>query len=278
MVNNQHPTSGSVPKCACCPTWLLKSSAWLRGTLTRPLGGRALPTVIGMGCVGLVFLATALSLKVSIGSDEGGKTTTSQDSAVASPVQAGAQGQEGDWQVATFGNGCFWCTEAVFQRVQGVLRVTSGYMGGHVPNPTYEMVLTKKTGHAEVLHLVYDPNEVSYEKLLEIFWKTHDPTTLNRQGNDVGPQYRSAVFYHTPEQKELAEKYKKLLDESKAFRRPIVTEITEAGPFYPAENYHQNYYNLNKNRNPYCKQIEYKLQKFRQVFPEVIDPEKDRVK
>ena len=185
---------------------------------------------------------------------------------------------EKQMELATFGNGCFWCTEAVFQRVKGVKRVVSGYMGGHVPNPTYEMVLTKKTGHAEVLHLEFDPEVVSYEKLLEIFWKTHDPTTLDRQGNDVGPQYRSAVFYHTERQRELAEKYKKLLDESGAFGAPIVTEITRAGIFYPAEDYHQNYYNLNKILNPYCRQIQYKLEKFRQVFPDAIDPARDRVK
>jgi len=181
-------------------------------------------------------------------------------------------------EMATFGNGCFWCTEAVFQRVKGVQRVVSGFMGGHVVNPTYEDVLTKKSGHAEVLHLQYDPSIVSYEKLLEIFWKTHDPTTKDRQGNDVGPQYRSVVFYHTEIQKELAEKYKKLLDEAKVYNRPIVTEIAEAGPFYPADNYHQNYYNLYKNQNPYCRQIQMKLKKFREVFPEEVDPEKDRIK
>lgn len=179
---------------------------------------------------------------------------------------------------ATFGNGCFWCTEAVFQRVKGVSQVVSGYMGGHVANPTYQMVLTKKTGHAEVLHLTYDPDIVTYEKLLEIFWKTHDPTTLNRQGNDVGPQYRSVVFYHNDRQKELANKYKKLLDESKAFRDEIVTEISPATDFYPAEDYHQNYYNLNKNRNSYCNIIQYKLAKFRKVFPDEVDPQKDVVK
>jgi peptide-methionine (S)-S-oxide reductase len=177
---------------------------------------------------------------------------------------------------ATFGNGCFWCTEAIFQRVKGVEKVTSGFMGGHVSNPTYQMVLTQKTGHAEVLHLLYDPEVVSYEKLLEIFWKTHDPTTLNRQGNDIGPQYRSVIFYHNDEQKELALKYKKLLDESEAFRRKIVTEITQASTFFPAEDYHQNYFNLNKKKNPYCEQIKYKLVKFRKVFPDEIDKSKDK--
>lgn len=179
---------------------------------------------------------------------------------------------------ATFGGGCFWCTEAVFQRVKGVKSVLSGYMGGLVPNPTYEMVKTMQTGHAEVIHITYDPKEVAYEKLLEIFWKTHDPTTKNQQGPDHGPQYRSAVFYHDLEQKNLAEKYKQLLEESGAFHRPIVTEITQASVFYPAENYHQNYYNQNKSRDPYCRQIQIKLAKFRKVFPEEIDKQKDKVK
>jgi peptide-methionine (S)-S-oxide reductase len=179
---------------------------------------------------------------------------------------------------ATFGNGCFWCTEAVFQRVKGVQQVVSGYMGGHVPNPTYEIVSTKKSGHAEVLQLKYDPKVVTYDKLLEIFWKTHDPTTPNRQGNDVGPQYRSVIFYHSKQQRELAESYKQKLDKSKAFSNPIVTEIQEAKEFYPAEDYHQNYYNLNKRQNPYCQMIQFKLEKFRKVFPEQVDPEKDQVK
>mgnify|MGYP001244573950 CR=1 FL=1 len=231
-------------------------------------------------------LLTTLACLVGCGAmmaDEGLSTVDSQSdgatkSTTAQTVERGANDVEGEIAVATFGNGCFWCTEAVFQRVKGVRQVASGFMGGHVPNPTYDDVLSKKSGHAEVLHILYDPNVVSYEKLLEIFWKTHDPTTLNRQGYDVGPQYRSVVFYHTLEQKALAEKYKKLLDEAKAFNKPIVTEITEAGPFYPAEDYHQNYYNLNKNRNPYCNQIQLKLKKFREVFPEDIDPEKDRIK
>lgn len=221
-------------------------------------------------CSGLFFQLTS----VAVADDPTGGTAGPTGSP-RGVVQGAGDSTEGHWQFATFGNGCFWCTEAVFQRVKGVLRVTSGYMGGHVPNPTYEMVLTKKTGHAEVLHVAYDPKIVSYEKLLEIFWKTHDPTTLNRQGNDVGPQYRSAVFYHNDQQRELAEKYKRLLDEQKVFGRPIVTEITAAGPFFPAEDYHQNYYNRNKHLNPYCRQIEYKLKKFREVFGDVIDAEQD---
>lgn len=222
----------------------------------------------------LVLLAGCL---IAVHADDE-RTPADTASRSDSKTTSKSQDTEKKMEVATFGNGCFWCTEAVFQRVKGVENVISGYMGGHVPNPTYEQVCTKTTGHAEVLHLEYDPNIVSYEKLLEIFWKTHDPTTLNRQGADEGPQYRSAVFYHSDEQKALAEKYKKLLDESKAFRKPIVTEITEAGPFYPAEDYHQNYYNLNKNRNPYCNLIQVKLHKFREVFPDDVDPKKDKVK
>jgi peptide-methionine (S)-S-oxide reductase len=171
-------------------------------------------------------------------------------------------------QVATFANGCFWCTEAIFQNVDGVEKVVSGYMGGKVKNPTYKAVCTGQTGHAEVIQLTYDPKKVSYDELLEIFWKTHDPTTLNRQGADVGTQYRSAVFYHNDEQKRLAEKYKKELTEAEVFDQPIVTEITPASVFYKAEDYHQNYYNLNGDA-PYCAMvIQPKVEKFKKVFKE----------
>jgi peptide-methionine (S)-S-oxide reductase len=168
---------------------------------------------------------------------------------------------------ATFGAGCFWCVEAIFQQVEGVLKVRSGYCGGHVINPTYEEVCNKNTGHAEVVQLVFDPSVVSYDELLEIFWQTHDPTTLNRQGNDEGPQYRSAVFYHNEEQKKKAEYYKSELDKSGAFGKPIITTIEEYKNYSEAENYHQNYYNLNKNTNPYCYYvIKPKLEKFEKVF------------
>lgn len=181
-------------------------------------------------------------------------------------------------ETATFGSGCYWCTEAVFQRVAGVEKVVSGFMGGHVANPTYEQVCTGLTGHAEVLQVQFDPAVVSYEKLLEIFWSSHDPTTLNRQGNDVGPMYRSAIFYHNEAQKLLAVKYKDKLNEVKAFNAPIVTEITESSEFYAAPEDHQDYYNRNKKKNPYCKMITYKLQSFRKAFKDVIDKEKDKVK
>lgn len=166
----------------------------------------------------------------------------------------------------TFGSGCFWCTEAIFQQVEGVVKVTSGYSGGHVVNPTYEQVCEKNTGHVEVCQLLYDPTRVKVDQLLEVFWQTHDPTTQDRQGNDVGPQYRSVVFYHNQEQKEKAEYYKAELDKSGSFPAKIITTIEPIKNFYPAEDYHQNYYNNNSNQ-PYCYfVIRPKLEKFQKVF------------
>jgi len=171
-----------------------------------------------------------------------------------------------DFQVATFGSGCFWCTEAVFQNVIGVEKVESGYSGGKTKNPTYKEICSGLTGHAEVIQLTYNPKKVSFDALLEIFWQTHDPTTLNRQGNDAGTQYRSVIFYHNDEQRELAEAYKNKLDKSGAFDEPIVTEISPFSTFYKAEDYHQNYFNLNGNA-PYCAYIiQPKLEKFKKVF------------
>jgi len=167
---------------------------------------------------------------------------------------------------ASFGTGCFWCTEAIFERLNGVLKVTSGYSGGSVPNPTYEEVSTGTTGHAECCQIVYDPSKITYEELLEVFWKTHDPTTLNRQGNDVGTQYRSVIFYHTPEQKEKAQHYKAALDSAGAFNRPIVTAIEPFSNFYSAEGYHQKYYEYNPGQM-YCRLvIAPKVEKFEKVF------------
>lgn len=167
---------------------------------------------------------------------------------------------------ATFGSGCFWCTEAVFQQLDGVHSVVSGYTGGQVKNPTYEQVCSGSTGHAEAVQVVYDPTVVSYAELLEVFWQTHDPTTPNRQGHDVGTQYRSVIFFHGEEQRRLAEHYKQKLTESNAFDAPIVTEIAPSTQFYPAETYHQNYYALN-SRQPYCVAIiRPKLEKLRAVF------------
>lgn len=171
-------------------------------------------------------------------------------------------------QKITFGNGCFWCTEAVFQNLQGVKSVTSGYMGGHVKNPTYKDVCTGRTGHAEVVQIEYDADVVSLEEVLLVFFKTHDATTLNRQGNDVGTQYRSAIFYTTDEQKEIAEAMIKRLTDEQVFDNPIVTEITPASEFYKAEDYHQNYFNDNPY-NPYCAVvIQPKLNKFAKEFKE----------
>jgi len=167
---------------------------------------------------------------------------------------------------ATFGAGCFWCVEAVFQRLKGVESVKPGYSGGDIKNPSYREVCAGTTGHAEVAQIVYNPEIISYDELLEVFWQTHDPTTLNRQGADVGTQYRSVIFYHNPEQKRLAEHYLKKLDESGAFRAPIVTEIKPLEVFYPAEDYHHNYYNDNTSQ-PYCQLvIKPKLEKLRKVF------------
>ena len=168
---------------------------------------------------------------------------------------------------ATFANGCFWCTEAIFEELKGVKSAVSGYSGGHSKNPTYKEVCSGETGHAECIQVVYDPTEISFEELLEVFWKTHDPTTLNRQGNDIGTQYRSAIFYHTEEQKNKSLEYKKALDESGSWPSPIVTEIMPFTVFYPAENYHQQYFELNGGSNPYCQfVIQPKLEKFRKVF------------
>ena len=167
---------------------------------------------------------------------------------------------------ATFATGCFWCTEAIFQELKGVLKVTSGYSGGTVKNPSYEEVCSGITGHAECLNIIYDPKQISYDELLEVFWESHDPTSLNRQGNDVGTQYRSAVFYHDDAQKEKAAQYKEKLDKSGAYDKPIVTEITAFSNFYPAENYHQDYYRLHGTQ-PYCTfVIRPKVEKFEKVF------------
>jgi peptide-methionine (S)-S-oxide reductase len=169
-------------------------------------------------------------------------------------------------ELATFGAGCFWCVEAIFQQVRGVRRVVSGFTGGQRANPTYESVCLGTTGHAEAVQIEFDPAVASYEQLLEIFFQTHDPTTLNRQGADVGTQYRSAIFYHDENQRQKAEEIKKRLDASGAFRSPIATEIAPAEAFYPAEQRHQNYYNIHQGQ-PYCAAvIEPKLDKFHKVF------------
>ena len=172
----------------------------------------------------------------------------------------------GSLDTATFGAGCFWCVEAVFQQLEGVRSVVSGYAGGTVANPTYQAVCTGSTGHAEVCEIIYDPTVIGFADLLQAFFMSHDPTTLNRQGNDAGTQYRSAIFYHSDEQRALAEKYKEELDRSGTFKDPIVTEIVPFDVFYKAENYHQNYYNENGSQ-PYCQYvIRPKLDKFTKEF------------
>jgi peptide-methionine (S)-S-oxide reductase len=172
----------------------------------------------------------------------------------------------GKYKVAIFGEGCFWCTEAVFQKLNGVVKVESGYSGGFVSNPTYEEVCTGKTGHAEVSQIYFDPSIILFTELLKVFFKTHDPTTLNRQGSDVGTQYRSVIFYHDEEQKKIAEEIKHELDLEKIWPNPIVTEIRPFDKFYKAEDYHQNYYNNNSNQ-PYCSfVITPKLEKFEKIF------------
>jgi len=171
-----------------------------------------------------------------------------------------------NYDTITFGSGCFWCTEAVFQSLEGVISAKSGYMGGVVPDPTYKQVCTGTTGHAEVVQVVYDPLKISFEVLLEAFWASHDPTTLNRQGNDVGTQYRSVIFCHNEEQKQVATEIKVDLISRKVFENLIVTEISPASTFYPSEDYHQEYYELN-GYEPYCQfVIKPKLEKFKKAF------------
>jgi peptide-methionine (S)-S-oxide reductase len=173
-------------------------------------------------------------------------------------------------EIATLAGGCFWCLEAVYDDLKGVERVESGYMGGSVPNPTYDDVCTGRTGHAEVAQITFDPNVVSFRELLEIFFVIHDPTTLNRQGNDMGTQYRSAIFYHSPEQKQIAEETIGELTREKVFPSPIVTQVVPSGPFYVAEDYHQEYFARNPFQ-PYCTYIvSPKLAKFRKHFADKV--------
>ncbi len=181
-----------------------------------------------------------------------------------------AEAQNENYETAVFGAGCFWCVEAIYQRVNGVVAVESGYAGGHVENPTYKQVVSGNTGHAEVAKVTFYSNQISFEELLEVFWHTHDPTTLNRQGADVGTQYRSAIFYNSLEQKKIAQKSMKRTDESDLWDDPIVTEITPLSNYSVAEDYHQNYFNNNPNAG-YCSVvIAPKLAKFKKDFPHLL--------
>ena len=170
------------------------------------------------------------------------------------------------FEKATFGAGCFWCVEAVFQQLDGVVEVVSGYSGGEIKNPGYMEVCSGRTGHAEVVQITYDPDKISFEDLLEVFWRTHDPTTLNKQGADFGTQYRSVVFYHNEEQKLIAEKFKQLINEKNIYDKEIVTEISPLINFYEAEDYHQNYFNKNPEASYCAYVIQPKLEKFKNIF------------
>lgn len=193
-------------------------------------------------------------------------SSPSQSSDMKSTILPSEDRQNQNRETATFGAGCFWCVEAPFLQIKGVEEVVSGYMGGTVPHPTYEQVCTGETGHAEVCQITYDPDQISYTELLEIFWTIHDPTQLNRQGQDIGTQYRSAVFFHDNTQKLLAESYKEKLNQAKVYDAPIVTEISPVSTFYKAEDYHQNYYNENPNQ-PFCRLVvRPKVEKVKEVF------------
>ncbi|XZE21856.1 peptide-methionine (S)-S-oxide reductase MsrA [Pirellulaceae bacterium SH449] len=212
------------------------------------------PAILGYCIFALTLLG--LIFPVRGGPAEIGVQTTNDDMG----------SQKKDLETITLGGGCFWCVEAVFQRLDGVMSVVSGYTGGTLPNPTYETI--KFGGHAEVVQVSFDPSVVSLEQVFIVFLKTHDPTSWHKQGPDIGPQYRSAIFYHTEEQKEVAEKIIKKFTEERVYRKPIVTEITQLGVFYRAEEYHQNYYNRNRNQQYCYTVVRDKVNKFERLFKE----------
>ena len=225
---------------------------------------------------GLIWSGFLFAILLGAGCGEqsaSGERRQSEDTfpVLGSEIGEKSMDEKTGFRLATFGGGCFWCTEAIFRRLAGVEDVVSGYSGGSVENPTYEQVSTGTTGHAESIQVTYDPEKVSYDDLLEVFWKTHDPTTKNRQGYDVGPQYRSVIFYHDAEQKRLAESYRTKLEAEGIWDRPIVTEIEPFTRFWPAESYHQDYYDNNPSKS-YCTiVIAPKIEKFKKIF-------KDRLK
>jgi peptide-methionine (S)-S-oxide reductase len=211
-----------------------------------------------MKIIGFVFMFTLLSTCVV--------TCKDNKPEMKQKEEKNMNNQNTKLETATFGSGCFWCTEAIFERVNGVSSVVSGYSGGDVENPTYKEVCDGTTRHAECTQITFNSAVVSYDELLEIFWKTHDPTTLNRQGNDSGTQYRSVIFYHNDEQKQKAEYYKNKLTEEKIWNKPIVTEISKLEKFYPAEDYHQEYYENNPNQGYCAYVITPKVEKFEKIF------------
>ncbi|MFW6170381.1 MAG: peptide-methionine (S)-S-oxide reductase MsrA [Planctomycetota bacterium] len=229
--------------------------------------GRRLLKGLGLAVVGGVLSVTVLAMSQH-------NDRSQKDSVMSGEVDSDA----GRREKATFGGGCFWCTEAVFERLAGVESVVSGYSGGDVENPSYRQVSTGKSGHAEVVRVTFDPEVISYTELLEVFWRTHDPTTPNRQGPDVGPQYRSVIFYHNQQQKQAAEYWKEKLNQSNAFDAPIVTEISPLDAFYPAEDYHQEYFANNENK-PYCSRvIQPKIEKFEKVFKNKLKGQSETIK
>ena len=218
--------------------------------------------------VPIAFVMAVAALCVALYYPRDEDFTVIENFPVLSPEEIGAEPKApaGSTELATFGSGCFWCTEAVFQQLKGVQSVVSGYSGGSVENPSYERVCTGTTGHAEVVQVTFDPAVVSYPELLELFWRSHNPTTPNRQGHDTGPQYRSVIFYHSERQKQLAELYKSKIDAAEVYRSPVVTEIVPFNAIYPAGADHQNYY-AQHAQQPYCRtMIGPKLGKLRKVF------------
>lgn len=216
----------------------------------------------------LIAAIAACFVLAQSGSLDMSDTTDQQAASSPNPASPGVTNK---LEQVTFGSGCFWCTEAVFQHVKGVQSAVSGYSGGKLENPTYEQICSGLTGHAEVVQVTYDPGQIAFTDLLQVFWRTHDPTTLNRQGHDVGTQYRSAIFYHNDEQRKLAEEYKQQLNQSNTFGSPIVTEITPFVKFYPAEKYHQEYYDQNPGQR-YCELvIRPKVEKFKKEFANILE-------
>lgn len=191
---------------------------------------------------------------------------TAKEKQVKPLIMSNVKEESSDKAIATLGSGCFWCVEAVYQRLKGIDTVVSGYSGGDIENPTYKQICTGTTNHAEVVQVHYNPKQISYGEILEVFFNTHDPTTLNKQGNDEGTQYRSVIFYHNDEQKQIAEAYIKQITEAKVFPKPIVTEVTSFSKFYVAEDYHQNYFNENGNQSYCVYVVRPKVEKFEKLY------------